>query len=47
MVGKDSIGCHRIAVQDALSSKIADQQFVVEQSMKGISLEVSSENASK
>ena len=39
MVGKDSIGCHHIAVQDAISSKIADHQFVVEESMKDISLE--------
>ena len=39
MVGKDSIGCHRIAVQDAVSSKIADYQFVVEEFMKDISLE--------
>ena len=39
MVGKDSVGCHRIAVQDAISSKIADHQFVVEESMKEISLE--------
>ena len=39
MVGKDSIGCHRIAVQYAISSKIADHQFVVEESMKDISLE--------
>ena len=38
MVGKD-VGCHRIAVQDAISSKIADHQFVVEESMKEISLE--------
>ena len=36
---KDSIGCHRIAVQDAVSSKITDHQFVVEESMKDISLE--------
>ena len=39
MVGKDSIGCHRIAVQDAVSSKIADHQFVVEEFTKYISLE--------
>ena len=39
MVGKDSIGCHRIAVQDAINSKIADHQFVVEESMNDISLE--------
>ena len=39
MVGKDSIGCHHIAVQDAISSKIADHQFVVEESMKDISLD--------
>ena len=39
MVGKDSIGCPRIAVQDAISSKITDHQFVVEESMKDISLE--------
>ena len=39
MVGKDSIGCHHIAVQDAVSSKVADHQFVVEESMKDISLE--------
>ena len=38
MVGKDSIGCHCIAVQDAISSKIANHQFVKE-SMKDISLE--------
>ena len=37
-VGKDSIGCHRIVVQDAISSKIADQQFFVEESMKDVSL---------
>ena len=40
MVGKDSIGSHHIAVQDAISSKIADHQFVVEQSMKDTSLEM-------
>ena len=40
MVGKDSIGCHHIAVQDAISSKIADYQFVLEESMKDISLEM-------
>ena len=39
MVGKDSIGCPRIAVQDAIISKITDHQFVVEESMKDISLE--------
>ena len=39
MVRKDSIGCHCIAVQDAESSKTADHQFVVEESMKDISLE--------
>ena len=39
MVGKDSVGCHRIAVQEAISSKIADHQFVIEESMKEISLE--------
>ena len=39
MVGQDSLGCHCIAVQDALSSKIADHQFVVDKSMKKISLE--------
>ena len=39
MVGKHSIGCYHIAVQDAVSSKIADHQFVVEESMKDISLE--------
>ena len=39
MVGKDSIGCHCIAVQYAISSKIVDHQFVVEESMKDISLE--------
>ena len=39
MVGKDSIGCHHIAVQDAVSSKVADHQFVVEESVKDISLE--------
>ena len=39
MVGKDLIGFHRIAGQDAVSSKIADHQFVVEESMKDISLE--------
>ena len=39
MVGKDLIGFHRIAVQDAVSSKIADDQFVVEESIKDISLE--------
>ena len=36
---KDSIGCHRIAVQDAISSKIAHHNFVTEESMKDISLE--------
>ena len=36
---KDSIGCHRIAVQDAISSKIANHDFVTEESMKDISLE--------
>ena len=39
MVGKDHIVCCRIAVPDAISSKIADHQFVVEKSMKDISLE--------
>ena len=39
MVGKDSVDCHRIAVQDAISSKIANNQFVLEESMKDISLE--------
>ena len=39
MVDKDSIGYHRIAVQYAISSKTADHQFVVEESMKDISLE--------
>ena len=39
MVGKDLVGCHCIAVQDAISSKIADHQFAVEESMKEISLE--------
>ena len=39
MVGKDSIGCHRIALQDAISSKIADHQFDVEEFMKDIRLE--------
>ena len=39
MVGKDPIGCHRIAIQDAISSRIADHQLVVEESMKDISLE--------
>ena len=38
MVGKDPIGCHRIAIQDAISSRIADHQLVVEESMKDISL---------
>ena len=37
--GKDSIGYHRITVQDAVSSKIADHQFAVEESMKDISRE--------
>ena len=40
MVGKDPIGCHCIAIQDAISSKIADHQFVVEESIKDISLEL-------
>ena len=39
MAGQDSVGCHCIAVQDAISSKIAHQQFVVDESMKKISLE--------
>ena len=39
MVGKDSVGCHRIAAQGAISSKIADHQFVIEESMKEITLE--------
>ena len=39
MVGKDPIGCHRIAIQDAISSRIADHQLVVEESMKDINLE--------
>ena len=39
MVGKYLIGCHRIAIQDALSSKIVVCQFVVDESMKNISLE--------
>ena len=34
--GEDSVGFHRI---DAISSKIADHQFVVQESMKDISLE--------
>ena len=38
MVGKDSIGCHRIAVQDAITSKIAGHHFVIEKSMRDISL---------
>ena len=33
MVGKDSTGCHHIAVQDAISSKIADHEFVVDESI--------------
>ena len=36
MVGKDSTGCHCIPVQDVISSKIADHQFVIEKSMKDI-----------
>ena len=39
MVGKELFGCHCIAVQDAISSTIADHQFVVEESMKDIMLE--------
>ena len=39
MVGKDSIGCHRIAVQNARSSNIADYQFVIVESMKDSSVE--------
>ena len=39
MACQHSVGCHHIAVQDAISSKIADHQFVVEESMKEISLE--------
>ena len=39
MVGKYLIGCHRIAIQDALSSKIVVCQFVFDESMKNISLE--------
>ena len=39
MVGKDSIGCHRISVQDPISLKITDHRFVVEESMRDISLE--------
>ena len=39
MVGEDSVSCHCIAVHDKISSKIADHQFVVEESMKEISLE--------
>ena len=38
MVGKDSIGCHHIAMQDAISLKFTDHQFVVKESMKDISL---------
>ena len=38
MVGQDSVGCHRIAVRDAISSKTAEHQFAVEESMKEISL---------
>ena len=38
MVGKDSIGCHHIAMQDAISLKFTDHQFVVQESMKDISL---------
>ena len=38
MIGKDSIGCHRLAVQDAINSKITDHQFVVEESIIDISL---------
>ena len=33
------IGCHCIVVHDAISSKTADHQFVVDESMKEISLE--------
>ena len=39
VVGKDLIGFHSIAGQDAVNSKIADHQFVVEESMKDISVE--------
>ena len=39
MVGKELFGCHCIAVPDAISSTIADHQFVVEESMKDIMLE--------
>ena len=39
MVGQDSVGCHRIAVRDAISSKTAEHQFVVEESMKEVSVE--------
>ena len=39
MVAKDLIGYHSIAVQNAITSKTADHQFVVEYSIKDISLE--------
>ena len=39
MAEKDSIGCYHIVLQDAISSKNADHQFIVEESMKDISLE--------
>ena len=39
MFSQNVVGCHRIAVQDAISSKIVDHQFVVEEFMKKISLE--------
>ena len=39
LVDKDVIGFHCIAVQKAIRSKTADHQFVVEYSMKDISLE--------
>ena len=39
MAEKDSIGCYHIVLQEKECSKNADHQFVVEESMKDISLE--------
>ena len=34
VAGKDSMICHRMKVQDVVSSKIADNQFVFEEFLK-------------
>ena len=39
MVGKNSVIFHHIALEDVITSKTADHQFIVEESVKDISLE--------